>query len=198
VLYTIDGRARIPARFAIDWIKLGPDNKPARGDPSRLANWHGYGADVLAVAAGTVADARDDIPEQEFLGTRSPTSQLQNDSGNYVALDLGHGRYAFYEHLKQGSIRVRAGDRVEAGQVLGQLGNTGSSSSGPHLHFHLSDANSTLAAEGLPYVFSSFDVLGSFDSMADVGTGAAPRPVSAGAARTRRKELPPANAVVNF
>jgi hypothetical protein len=48
-IYTIGGRARIPARFAIDWIRLDHEGSPARGDKSRVASWYGYGAEVLAV-----------------------------------------------------------------------------------------------------------------------------------------------------
>ncbi|HEY0160965.1 MAG TPA: helix-turn-helix domain-containing protein [Thermoanaerobaculia bacterium] len=51
-----------------------------------------------------------------------------NVSGNWVSLDLGNGRYAFYAHLQPGSIRVKAGDRVRAGAILGLLGNSGTAS----------------------------------------------------------------------
>jgi hypothetical protein len=196
-IYTIDGRARIPARFAIDWIRLDHDASPARGDKSRVTNWHGYGAEVLAVADAIVADARDDLPGDETIGASQGVIPLENASGNYVALDLGQGRHAFYEHLKHGSIRVKAGDRVKRGQVIGLLGNTGSSSSGPHLHFHVSDANSALAAEGLPYVFKSFEVVGAFETIGAAASGArwnAPR----GPGGIRTMELPAANVVVMF
>ncbi len=197
-IYTVGGRARIPARFAVDWIKLDRDASHARGDESRIANWHGYAAEVLAVADGVVADARDDIPEAPSIGGATSPVALENASGNYVALDLGAGRYAFYEHLKHGSLKVRTGDRVRSGQVLGLLGNSGSSSSGPHLHFHVADASSTLAAEGVPYVFRSFDVLGAFGTIGAFASGepwgAAPK----AAGGHRSSELPAANVVVLF
>ncbi|MBL8207092.1 MAG: M23 family metallopeptidase, partial [Blastocatellia bacterium] len=79
--------------------------------------------------------------------------------GNHVILDLGNGRYAFDTHLQPGSLRVKVGDKVKVGQVLGLVGNSGNSTE-PHLHFHLSDANSPLGSEGLPYVFASFEVQG--------------------------------------
>ena len=92
------------------------------------------------------------------LGYRSappkPVTIRQAD-GNYVILALGRGRYAFYAHLKPGSLRVERGDRVRAGDVLGLLGNSGSST-GPHLHFHVMNRPSALAADGLPYVFDRF------------------------------------------
>ena len=197
-LYTLDGRARIPARFAIDWVKLAEDATRARGDASTVANWHGYGAEVLAVADGTVAETFDDIAESPTLSASEGPLALENVSGNYVALDLGGGRYAFYEHLKPGSITVRRGDRVRSGQVIGLLGNSGGSSSGPHLHFHVADATNELAAEGLPYVFRNFDVVGAYDRIDTFETGQRWNPPSSVAAGKRSMELPGANTVVFF
>jgi murein DD-endopeptidase len=198
VFYTLGGRARIPGRFAIDWMKLGPDNKFAKGDESRIANWHGYGAEVLAVMDATVAEARDDIEEFPTIADSTGPVPLERASGNYVVLDLGNGRYAFYEHLRQGSIRVKTGERVRQGQVIAQLGNTGSSSSGPHLHFHVADAPATLAAEGLPFVLNGFEMQGVFTSMDAVGSGAAPGLIPQGLAPVRTNERPVANSVVKF
>ena len=76
-----------------------------------------------------------------------------------MILDLGDGRYALYAHLKPGSITVQVEDRVRQGHVLGELGNSGSST-GPHLHFHVMDAPSGLVADGLPYGFADFDLTG--------------------------------------
>jgi murein DD-endopeptidase len=198
VLYTLDGRARIPGRFAIDWMKLGPDNKFAKGDESRISNWHGYGAEVLAVADATVVEAHDDIEEFPTIADATGPVPLERASGNYIVLDLGNSRFAFYEHLRPGSIRVKGGERVKQGQVIAQLGNTGSSSSGPHLHFHVADAPATLAAEGLPFVLSGFEMQGAFASMDAVGSGAAPGPVPQGLAPARTNERPAANSVVKF
>ena len=198
-IYTLDGRARIPGRFAIDWMLLDGDAKLTRGDGRGLTDFHGYGAEVLAVADGVVAQAMDDIAEETPVSGRTAAPMaLEDASGNYVALDLGGGRYAFYEHLKPGSIRVKAGDRVRSGQVIGLLGNSGSSSAGPHLHFHVSDANATLAAEGLPFVFRAFLVEGAFDDIGAVFGGGPWKPASPDAGGVRAMELPAANVVVRF
>ncbi len=79
---------------------------------------------------------------------------LETVGGNYVALDLGGNRFAFYAHLQPGSIKAKVGDRVRKGQVLALLGNSGNSTE-PHLHFQVTDGNSPLGSEGLPYVFDS-------------------------------------------
>jgi murein DD-endopeptidase len=196
-IYALGGHARIAARFAIDFVRLSPEGARARGDASRIANWYGYGADVLAVADGVVADAKQDLEEWPTLDPRTRVA-LENVSGNFICLDLGDGRFAFYEHLKMGSLHVKPGDRVSRGQVIASLGNTGSSSAGPHLHFHVADSGDELAAEGLPYVFTQFNVVGAFADIGaftkDQGWTAAP-PAAAG---LRISELPAANVVVNF
>jgi len=158
-LQVVDGRARIAQRFAIDWVKLGPDGRLFHGDKAANANWYGFGADVLAVADATVSAAHDGIPENKPSDKRAVPITLVTIGGNYLILDLGAGRYAFYAHLQPGSQRVHVGDKVRRGQVLALLGNTGNSDA-PHLHFHVSDANNPLGAEGLPYVFASYVTAG--------------------------------------
>ena len=64
---------------------------------------------------------------------------LETVGGNNVIMEIGDGLYAFYAHLQPGSLRVKVGDKVRRGQVLGLLGNSGNSSE-PHLHFHICNA----------------------------------------------------------
>ena len=154
---------------------LGP---PLRGGPwvaiydsDSPEHWFGYGADVLAVADAAVASIGEGVAEPASLKEGAAHNvPLENAAGNYIALDLGDGRYAFYEHLKPGSITVKPGQRVRRGEVIGKLGFTGEST-GPHLHFHVSDANAPLDAEGLPYALSSFRILGAYASIEDFAEG---------------------------
>jgi hypothetical protein len=196
VTYTIGGKARIPGRFAIDFVKLAATGAMDTSRTARPRDWNGYGAEVLAVADGVVAAAMDDVDDNPTLpGAPGPTITLANASGNYVALDIGSGRIAFYEHLQRGSVAVKTGDRVKRGQTIGRLGNSGSSSIGPHLHFHLADSTSLLGAEGIPFVFTQFDRIGAFRSIEAIANG---ETYLASPARVRRNERPDPNAVVNF
>jgi len=193
--YVVDGRARIPGRFAIDWVKLDANGRRARTDLNVVRDWYGYAADVLAVADAVVAATRDDVAESATLADH-PDHPLEDGTGNYIALDLGGGRYAFYEHLAPGSVRVEVGRRVRRGEVIAAVGFTGHSM-GPHLHFHVADASSSLGAEGRPFVLERFDVLGAYDDfavLADVPWS----PIEGTSTTSRTRELPAPNVVVDF
>jgi murein DD-endopeptidase MepM/ murein hydrolase activator NlpD len=193
VFYAVGGRARIPGRFAIDWFGVDARGKVKKREGDRLTDYIGYGAEVLAVADAVVAAARDDVAEPETT-IDLPRVSMADATGNYIALDLGGGRFAFYEHLRPG-LRVRVGDRVRKGQVIAELGLTGSGSM-PHLHFHVSDANSPLAAEGQPYRLSGFTTLGGFSSIEAFGRGEAWHRLPA--ARRNDSGLPAPNTVVEL
>ena len=159
-LIPVNGRAYISQRFAIDWVEAYPDGKTYQGDPADNKNYRAYGHEIHAVADGTVTETKDGIP-QNTPGAKSlavPIT-LETIGGNHVITDLGNGLYAFYAHMQPGTLRVKVGDKVKAGQVLGLLGNTGNSSE-PHLHFDICNASSMLACEGVPYAFASFEVVG--------------------------------------
>jgi hypothetical protein len=159
-LIPVGGAAHIAQRFAIDWVQLREDGKTWAGDQLKNESYRCYGADALAVADGTVASIKDGIPENiPGVNSRAVPITLETVGGNYVILDLGQGRYAFYAHLQPGSLRVKVGDKVKRGQVVGLVGNSGNSTE-PHLHFHIGNKNAPLASEGLPYVLDSFEVQG--------------------------------------
>ena len=189
-LVPIEGRAYIAQRFAIDWVQKREDGRTFTGDAKNNKNYRCYGAEALAVADAVVTGLKDGIPEN----IPGPTSRavpitLETVGGNFVILDIGDGRYAFYAHLQPGSLRVKLNDKVRRGQVLGLVGNSGNSTE-PHLHFHVSDGNSPLGSNGLPYVLSEFEVQGKgFDWKPKTPTGPA---------ETRSLALPLQNEVVRF
>jgi len=193
VFYTEDGKARIPGRYAIDWFKVDAAGRMFAGERRDPKAWFGYGAEVLAVADGVVVAAVDGRPDRSF-GPSAGAHDPAQGSGNHIVLDVGNGRFAFYEHLKPGSLRIRQGESVRKGAVMAALGNSGDTA-GPHLHFHVADAEATLGAEGLPFAFERFDVLGTY---ASIGQAFAGLPWEHSAVETAGCEMPPANAVVKF
>ena len=104
-----------------------------------------YGEPVYAAAAGAVVAARDGMPNNFPVPTKLPELYLPDSDpnkigggGNSVIINHGNGEFTFYAHMRPGSVQVSAGQNVLAGQLLGYVGNTGSSA-GAHLHFHLMD-----------------------------------------------------------
>jgi len=178
VFYAPDGRERLPGRFVIDWVRKDAQGNSARGDADVVKNSLGYGADVLAVADARVAQVRDGFSESALVSA-NPKHSLDEAAGNYLSLDLGDGRFAIYEHLVPGSIRVAPGDKVRRGQVLASLGFTGDSTE-PHLHSHVADNPAPLLGEGLPFEIERF------------------RALEAASARVHELERPAPNAIVSF
>ena len=198
-IYTVHGRARIPGRFAIDFVKPDAAGRLQAKPPAAPEGWNGYGSPVLAVADGIIEAIRDGFPESDPVaaGPQPPLS-LDDASGNHVVLRIALGRYAFYEHLAPGSITVRVGERVRRGQVLGAVGRSGSTSIGPHLHFHVADTPHPLGAEGLPFVLGRFTHLGAFTSLQEMVDGGPWSPLPDGGSSGRSKERPDPLAVVRF
>jgi hypothetical protein len=152
-----NGRPVFAQRYAIDFLRLDDALNTHAGDPARNESYFVFGSEVIAVAPGRVVATRDNVPENLPPGL-PPNVALDDAVGNFVNQDLGGGRFALYAHLQPASLRVKPGDQVQPGQVLGLVGNTGNSSE-PHLHFQVMDAAggpSNLLADGLPYVFDAF------------------------------------------
>jgi hypothetical protein len=151
---SVDGTIRVAQRFAIDFVQIGPTGTLYTGDPASNTSFPFFGVQVHSAADGTVVRVLDGNPEQ--IPGKLPEGQtLQSADGNYVVVDIGNGRYAFYAHLQPGSLKVEVGDRVKTGDVLGLLGNTGNTDA-PHLHFHIMDGPSPLESNGLPFVLTRF------------------------------------------
>jgi hypothetical protein len=197
-LVPVDGKVRFAQRFAIDWMRLGANGRLFDGDPKSNASFYSYGAEVLAVAEGTVSDLKDGLPENagsNEASTRHIT--LENLVGNYLILDLGHRHFAVYAHLQPGSLQTKLGARVKAGQVLARLGNSGNSDA-PHLHFHLVDGNSAVGAEGIAYELETFTQTGIVEGPEILDTGKAWQPKPGDAPVVHRREFPIDNAVLVF
>ena len=194
-IYTVGGKARIPGRFAIDFMKLDEDGKYASGNEDSIARWFGYGADVLAVADGTIVATKDSFPESPTLSGH-PKYSSEKATGNYICLAISENEFVFYEHLKPGSVRVAPGQSVKRGETIASLGFTGQTT-GPHLHLHVADNDSPLGSEGIPFVFENFDLLGAYDNFDDFGKSPW-TPLSDKYAKKRKKERPPPNSIIKF
>ncbi|MEU8469214.1 M23 family metallopeptidase [Streptomyces sp. NPDC029006] len=118
-------------RGALDVIQVGPGGARARGAGTRAGNgsFLVYGQILHAPCDGTVVSAAGHIDDQE-----PGTIRYQPPYGNHVFIDTG-AEIVKLAHLRRGTVTVTTGDPVRAGQVLGEVGNSGNSTE-PHLHIH--------------------------------------------------------------
>lgn len=155
------GESEPPARPAFRW--LWPVFRRNRAFPA-------FGVPLLAVADATVVRAsdgqRDHLSRNSLAGVvylmliegniRSIVG-AHRIIGNHVILDLGEGTYAVYAHVQRGSLQVKPGETVRAGQPLGRVGNSGNTTE-PHLHFHLMDSPDPDSARGVPFTWRGVGV----------------------------------------
>ncbi len=189
-LIELDGRSYISQRFAIDWVELNPDGNTYKGDRADNKSYLAYGAEIHAVADGVVTEVKDGIP-QNIPGenSRAVPITLETIGGNHVIMKIGDALYAFYAHMQPGSLRVKVGDQIHRGQILGLVGNTGNSTE-PHLHFDICNASSMLTCEGLPYAFATFEVQGEGENWKPSESHPAPA--------NHKMEIPTENEIVRF
>lgn len=140
--------AHATQRFAYDLVVMR-DGKTHDGDGKSLEQYYCWGRPILAPGAGTVAVAVDALPDLE-PGKMDPA----NPAGNHVIIDHGNGEFSLLAHLRRGSV-ARPGTRVEAGQKIGECGNSGNTSE-PHLHYHLQNTGVFGTGEGLPAQFTGY------------------------------------------
>jgi len=140
-------------KYAWDFVIRDSSGKQVRDFGLKLTNYYAFGLPVLAPAPGIVCaveNAVEDNPPREATTERS--------WGNYVVLDHGNGEFSELSHLRQGSIIVVLGQRVERGQILGHCGNSGRSPV-PHIHYQL-QTSPVLGSPTLPAKFSEGAVNG--------------------------------------
>ncbi|MGH6884286.1 M23 family metallopeptidase [Hypericibacter sp.] len=91
------------------------------------------GVKVLAAAPGVVWRIRDGI---EDINVRKVGAEVVDEYGlgNVVVIDHGNGWRSFYGHMLKGSLTVKEGDHVVAGQQVGLIGLSGLTEF-PHVHF---------------------------------------------------------------
>ncbi len=150
--------------FAIDFVKLGPDNCTFAGNGRSLTDHYSWDQPVYATAGGKVAYASYDMPDM-LPGAIPDQAILRGDMrrilGNAVAISHANGEFSYYGHLQQLSLAVNEGEMVRRGALIGRVGNSGNTP-GPHLHFHVMNGPNLFIDQGLPMLFSHFWAGGQF------------------------------------
>lgn len=136
-------------RFALDLLQR--KNGTSAQAPARTNDdYYAWNQPVVAPADGVVVVAEDGVVDN--APNRAVGGNLY---GNLIVIDHGTDEFTLLGHLKQGSVSVKPGERVKAGQRLARVGNSGMSTE-PHLHFQLMDTGDWRTAHGLPLVLFDF------------------------------------------
>lgn len=175
------GTDQLGQRYAFDFVQVNWDRKDKSFADSTMLRYltvgvplekcYGYGREIYAPLGGRVIQAEDGVAERPRLHlvrdlllvlksalTYNPHKKsLKSLLGNNVIMQCDDHVFAMFAHFKTGSIRVKVGEQVERGALLGQVGHSGNSTA-PHLHFQLMDSGDLLVAKGLPCVFAHYEV----------------------------------------
>jgi hypothetical protein len=98
------------------------------------------GVAVLAAASGEVVAIRDGMPDRIVRAAQDRSAIAGRECGNGVRIAHGQGWHTQYCHLRQGSVSVAKGERVQTGSKLGEVGYSGDAGF-PHVHFQVSDGD---------------------------------------------------------
>ncbi len=142
--------AYVDQRFAYDLLAMR-DGATHAGEGKRNEDYYCFDRELFAPGPGVVAQVENGVADN-VPGEMNANQAL----GNFVVIDHENGEYSFLAHFKQGSVAVKAGQRVQAGDYLGRSGNSGNSSE-PHLHYHLQDAPEfQQGGRGMPSFFLDY------------------------------------------
>ncbi len=159
-------------RYGYDFVLVDEQGVMYRGAPKNSDDWYrgqpddneeyfAFGQPVYAAGSGRVADVHDGEADNRRVNPIDFTKRETAVGGNYVVIDHLNGEFSWFGHMKQGSIRVKPGQSVKQGEILGLIGASGDSLF-PHLHYELRTAPGIRGVEGLPSYFGGVRrVLGS-------------------------------------
>lgn len=165
--------------FAVDFFMVDKAGKTTSGTRLEAEGYFGYGADVMAAAEGDVVFVIDDVEQDRDALTRregeSPKQAGQRigmynmqryatdfqraAAGNIIVIkheNEGAVEYSAYGHLRTNSVLVQVGDRVQQGQAIAKVGDTGDSAEA-HLHFQVNAGPNPFFSKSLPHVFTDLE-----------------------------------------
>jgi hypothetical protein len=143
-------------RYAVDFIGLDAGNRYREERQDANMDYYGYEDIVYSTTAGEIVSMIDTLPDNiPPLVPEINPGALYRAGGNQVVVKVSAGIYVFYGHLVRASTNLKVGDKVEPGQPVGRLGNSGNSDA-PQLHLQVMDGPDPLRSNGIPWVFDRF------------------------------------------
>lgn len=149
--YHIDNEAQ---KNAFDFLIIDKSGKSYKTDGKTNEDYYAFGKEVIAPCNGEIVLVIDGVKDN-VLGQMN----LFDVGGNTIVLKTENSEYLVFCHFKHQSIKVKEGQKVEQGQLLGLCGNTGHSSE-PHIHFHIQNVEDINQATGVKCYFRKVIVNG--------------------------------------
>jgi murein DD-endopeptidase MepM/ murein hydrolase activator NlpD len=162
VIRESNGAVTLPARFVLSTgrsyqfpVSAGEKAQITQGPNGGFSHWNrsSHAWDIVPQNGRYVAAMRAGIVRTRDLGLRQ-TPRVRS-FGNYITIDHGDGEYSHYAHLAAGTFLVHDGERVEAGQELAVVGNSGYTvgpGGGYHVHVHIT-REPAISAQSIPFRF---------------------------------------------
>lgn len=141
-------------RRAFDIVIRDKNGKTFRNNGEHNEDYYAFGKELYAPCAGEVVMAIDGL----FDNVPGDMNRMYVP-GNSVVIKSADSEYVFFAHFRQGSVKVKKGQHVTKGTLLGLCGNSGNSSE-PHLHFHIQDGPDINTAVGKKCYFDAIKVDG--------------------------------------
>ncbi|WP_259067156.1 urea transporter [Mucilaginibacter sp. X4EP1] len=134
---------------ALDFVVSDDEGKTYQLPGTEPQHFYCYNKPVLACADGTVESVADHIDDNPI-----GIINIAENWGNSIVIKHTEGLYSQVSHLKKNSGKVKPGDFVREGDVIGLCGNSGRSPE-PHLHFQV-QVSPNIGSKTISYPFACY------------------------------------------
>ena len=143
----------ISQRYAYDF-EIRKNNLPYHNDAQKNKNYYSYLQEIIAPYDGWVINLVNDYKNTHITPDRKIICDVDDPKGNYIVLKHPNGEYSTICHFEKDSFKVKLGDTVKQGEILGLVGNSGNTQ-GPHIHFQLQQGPNPDTDKGIPISFKN-------------------------------------------
>ena len=149
--YHVESEAQ---KNAFDIVITDTKGNSYKTDGKTNEDYYAFGKELIAPCDGEIVLVVDGVKDNK-PGILNPIYI----PGNTVIIKTSKNEYLFFAHFKQNSIKVKQGQKIKQGQLLGLCGNSGNSSEA-HLHFHIQNVENMVSATGVKCYFDNLIVNG--------------------------------------
>lgn len=163
-------------KYAYDFVAVSNSDKKRYSNKSLFRNlfigsnvedWYGWSKPIYSPMEGEAFEVSDGWPDKKtvnfsksiinmlFHRPQITNHDIRPFAGNYVIIK-SETCYLFIAHMRCGSIKITNGQKISAGQIIGEVGNSGYSLS-PHIHFQVMDGSDVLKAKIIPFKVTEFE-----------------------------------------